>query len=243
MADQRCHSPKKECAMSTSDAEDVAKLTLDIAYDPLGTARDLFRIDEAALWRIASLALARVGVMQPVEVSVLITDDAGIRQLNRDYRGRDEATDVLSFPLLDAPLVTAPKEQLWQPPEDEPPARTPIPLPDALMTDGVTDGVAAFMGDTEGADDADDLGSEDAAGWPEDAALEDLPLHLGDIAISREAVKRQAMRAGHSPAWELAYLLAHGVLHLVGFDDHTDAGYTAMVAHQEAVLADAKITR
>ncbi|HEX6121937.1 MAG TPA: rRNA maturation RNase YbeY [Ktedonobacterales bacterium] len=228
--------------MSPADATetaDAASLTLDIAYDPPGTARVLFRLDEAALWRIASLALARVGIAQPVEVSVLVTDDAGIRQLNRDYRGRDEATDVLSFPLLDVPLVAAPEDQLWQPPEDEPPARPPIPLPDALMADGV----AAFAGDTDGVDDEDDLGDGDPVGWPEEAAPGEPPLHLGDIAISREAVARQAMRAGHSPAWELAYLLAHGVLHLVGYDDHTDAGYAAMVAHQEAVLAAAEMTR
>jgi probable rRNA maturation factor len=228
--------------MPTSDAAettDADSLALDIAYDPPGEARALFGIEEAALWRIASLSLARVGIAQPVEVSVLITDDAGIRQLNRDYRGRDEATDVLSFPLLDAPLAAAPEDQLWQPPEDEPPARPPIPLPDALLANGG----AAFAGETDGVDDEDDLGDEDPVGWPEEAAPGEPLLHLGDIAISREAVRRQAMRAGHSLAWELAYLLAHGVLHLVGYDDHTDAGYTAMVAHQEAVLAEAEITR
>ncbi|MFO8073481.1 MAG: rRNA maturation RNase YbeY [Polyangia bacterium] len=32
------------------------------------------------------------------ELSVLLTDDAGIRELNRDYRGLDRPTDVLSFP-------------------------------------------------------------------------------------------------------------------------------------------------
>ena len=62
-------------------------------------------------------------------------------------------------------------------------------------------------------------------------------LHLGDIAFSQSAVERQAVQAGHSSAWELAYVLAHGVLHLVGYDDLTDAGYRTMVAHQEAVVA------
>jgi probable rRNA maturation factor len=33
----------------------------------------------------------------PLELSILLTDDAGIRPLNRDYRGNDGATDVLSF--------------------------------------------------------------------------------------------------------------------------------------------------
>jgi probable rRNA maturation factor len=56
-------------------------------------------------------------------------------------------------------------------------------------------------------------------------------------------VVRQAAAAGHSVAWECAYLFAHGLLHLMGYDDSTDAGYRAMVAHQEAVLTDAHITR
>jgi probable rRNA maturation factor len=35
----------------------------------------------------------------------------------------------------------------------------------------------------------------------------------------------------------LLYLLAHGVLHLVGYDDHTEAGYQTMVSIQQQVLA------
>lgn len=34
----------------------------------------------------------------PAEISVLLTHDDALRELNRDYRGRDEATDVLTFP-------------------------------------------------------------------------------------------------------------------------------------------------
>lgn len=36
---------------------------------------------------------------QPAEISVLLTDDEGIRELNRRFRGIDAPTDVLSFPL------------------------------------------------------------------------------------------------------------------------------------------------
>jgi probable rRNA maturation factor len=208
---------------------DGARLTLDVAYEPPGEARDLFALDEEALHRVAALALARVGVTRPVEISVLVGDDEGIRVLNRDYRGHDEATDVLSFPLLDAPLVSAPEDQLWQPSEEDlgrvassfdPPLAPPDDSPDLPET------------------------PEDGAGLEEEDGLPaELPLHLGDIAISRQAVVRQAAQAEHSVAWEMAYLLAHGVLHLVGFDDHTDAGYDAMVAHQEAILAAASIAR
>ncbi len=43
-------------------------------------------------------ALRAEGVHIPCEISVLFTDDQGIRALNRDLRGVDKATDVLSFP-------------------------------------------------------------------------------------------------------------------------------------------------
>lgn len=48
--------------------------------------------------RAARAALAAEGVDVPCEISVLLTDDAGIRALNRDYRSVSAPTDVLSFP-------------------------------------------------------------------------------------------------------------------------------------------------
>lgn len=41
------------------------------------------------------------GVSIPVEVSILLVDDRQIHQLNRQYRGVDAPTDVLSFPMLE----------------------------------------------------------------------------------------------------------------------------------------------
>ena len=201
-------------------------------------AETIFGLDDAALRRVIALALAHAGVVQPIEISLLITDDEGLRALNRDYRGRDEATDVLSFPLLDAPLAQAPADELWRPPDEAEPLREVAEV-----------GLAAYdvAGELTGADghgeDAEAIGEVEEVEDVSFLAPEGLPLHLGDIAISRDAVERQAAQAGHSPAWELAYLLAHGVLHLAGYDDHTDAGYQAMVAHQEAALAQAGISR
>ena len=48
-----------------------------------------------------SAALAAEGVAFPCEVDVLLTDDAGIRQINLDQRGVDAPTDVLSFPMFE----------------------------------------------------------------------------------------------------------------------------------------------
>ncbi len=44
------------------------------------------------------------------EVSVLITDDNGIHELNRDFRGIDRKTDVLSFPMLEYESEEKPSE-------------------------------------------------------------------------------------------------------------------------------------
>ncbi len=45
-------------------------------------------------------ALEAEGVRIPCEVDVLLTDDEGIREINREQREVDSVTDVLSFPML-----------------------------------------------------------------------------------------------------------------------------------------------
>lgn len=66
--------------------------------------------DEAQLRQWVQAALAGAGYHKPAEVSIRITDAAEISQLNRDYRGKDYATNVLSFPMelpeeLDLPML------------------------------------------------------------------------------------------------------------------------------------------
>ncbi len=55
----------------------------------------------ALIRRVVRTALAAEGVDFPCEVDVLLTGDAGIRAVNRDMRGVDRSTDVLSFPEFD----------------------------------------------------------------------------------------------------------------------------------------------
>jgi len=62
------------------------------------------------------------------------------------------------------------------------------------------------------------------------------PVALGDIVISVETAKRQAAERGHSTADELDLLAVHGVLHLLGYDDQTEAGAAEMRRRESAIL-------
>jgi probable rRNA maturation factor len=66
------------------------------------------RVSTARMERAVRRLLREEGLAR-AEVSVLLTDDAAIREMNRDYRGHDQPTDVLSFaqdePTTDAPAV------------------------------------------------------------------------------------------------------------------------------------------
>jgi len=89
------------------------------------------------------------------ELSVVLTRDARIHELNRTFRQVDRPTDVLAF----------------------------------AMREG------------EGGEVGDDL--------------------LGDVIISVETARRQAVKAGHDVLAEVTMLMAHGLLHLLGWDHDT----------------------
>lgn len=159
------------------------------------------------LEQTVSRTLLAVNVSPSVTLSLVITDDSEMQTLNRQYRQQDKTTDVLSFPLLDEPLVDAPTNQLWQ-----------------------------FDEEMEEVEESE--GHTGKAAYPAFITPSDMPINLGDIVISWPAVTRQAEQAGHPPAYELLYLLAHGTLHLVGYDDQTEEGYQAMVRLQESILQE-----
>ncbi len=127
-----------------------------------------------------------------VEVNLLLTDDLGIRQFNKDMRGIDKATDVLSFPNLEFD-----KEGEYILPESE----------------------------------SDYLDPETGL------------VILGDIVISLDRVQSQAMEYGHSTLREYAFLIAHSMLHLSGYDHMTEDEALIMENKQEAVLTGLGIIR
>ena len=128
-----------------------------------------------------------------VQLNVLLTDNEGIREYNREYRQLDRETDVLSFPNLDF---------------EEP-------------------------GDFEIDED------READYFDPDSG----ELILGDIIISVDKVKEQAESYGHSRKREFAFLVAHSMLHLSGYDHMEPQEAKVMEDKQEQVLHKLGITR
>ena len=127
------------------------------------------------------------------QVNLLITDNQGIWEFNREHRGVDAPTDVLSFPMI--PFEAEADFSVVE--EDE---------------------VAYFE--------------------PESGEL-----LLGDIIISWEKVKEQAEKYGHSVKREFAFLAAHSMLHLCGYDHMVQEEARIMEEKQENILKSLGITR
>lgn len=60
--------------------------------------------------------------------------------------------------------------------------------------------------------------------------------HLGDVIISLETARRQANDGGLAVQDEMAHLLVHGILHLLGYDHEGNDDETVMRAHEDAIL-------
>lgn len=83
---------------------------------------------EDLLRRVISAALAAEGVDLPCEINVLLTDDEGIHQVNREMRQVDRPTDVLSFPMFDLKPGEKPEAG------DEDPESGLVPLGDMCIS-------------------------------------------------------------------------------------------------------------
>lgn len=181
-------------------------------------------IAEAGLEQAARAALSVVpefagpeAAAGPVQLSLLLTDDATVRALNAQYRGLDETTDVLSF--------SAEHPGHWEG-DDEPPGS----LPDT-ESESAPDGVIGGFSLPDGA----------PGGGPEGGIGEFVdgfvlppgePRPLGEVVISCPQAARQAAAAGRSIAGELRMLVVHGTLHLIGYD-HAEPDETRLMQSLE----------
>ena len=150
---------------------------------------------EALIEKGIDTALELEACPYEAEVSVTITDNASMQEINKSERGIDSATDVLSFPFL----------------EYEKPGNF-----DFLEDDDL---ISAYFNPDSG------------------------ELTLGDIVISYERVLSQAEEYGHEVKRELAFLVAHSMMHLFGYDHESEEEAKEMFAKQETVLSKLGITR
>ncbi len=157
-------------------------------------------LDADRLHRLALYILAEEGIEEPVEMGVVVTTDAEIHALNRQYLGHDYPTDVISFTAEQEGEAPDAAWLLTQEGEGEHPA-TDAP--------GVS---FRFVG---------------PPGWPR---------YLGDIVISYETAATQAPEYNHAPPAEVDVLLAHGILHLLGYDDQADERRERMHSRQQALV-------
>lgn len=142
---------------------------------------------------VCEAALEEEGCPYEVQVNVVLTDNEGIREVNRETRGIDSPTDVLSFPNVD------------------------------FESGGVFE-----IDENSEADYFDPDTGE---------------LILGDIMISLDKVKEQAENYGHSLRREFAFLVAHSMLHLCGYDHMEEPEAKVMESRQERILEGLGITR
>lgn len=121
---------------------------------------------EALVWRAAQAVLDAHEDIEGQGIVILLADDDSVQVLNRDFRQKDYATNVLSFP---------------SPPN--------------------------------------------------------LEGQIGDIVLAFGVCAREAVEQGKPLAHHLQHLVAHGVLHLLGYDHQDDAEAQAMEAFEREILA------
>ncbi len=155
----------------------MSTMEIDILFD------DGFEscLDESWLRKIIEAVLKMENTGDNVEVSLLITGQKRIHQLNRDYRGIDRPTDVLSFAM-----------------QEECPSEKGEDFSFVAPPDGIK--------------------------------------HLGEVIISYPQAVIQAEERGHSVKKEVAVLIIHGILHLLGYDHIEDKEAEQMEAREKIIL-------
>lgn len=144
--------------------------------------------------RVAEAVLQEEKCEYDVEISLTITDDAGIQEINKEFRDIDKPTDVLSFPTISY---------------------------EAAGDFSVIEGEQKV-----------DLLDPDTGN-----------ISFGDIVINENRVRSQALEYGHSEKREFAFLVAHSMLHLCGYDHMEEDEAKVMEGKQNEILNGLGITR
>lgn len=119
-----------------------------------------------------------------IDCSLTFVGNARIQEINREYRGIDRPTDVISFAL-------------------------------------------------------EEMADDEVPIMPEEGE----PRVLGDIIVSIEKAREQAVTYEHSFERELGFLVVHGLLHLLGYDHTTESEEMEMFGLQEEILSTFGLNR
>lgn len=191
------------------------------------TSVDVFAADEqsaepvdALRWvELARQVLDAQGVKGDTEVSLLFVDEVAIAELNQRFLGREGPTDVLAFPIDDDDVIEGGRSPDSLGPGG-PPGADMGPAPFSGPPGGGT-------GPARGSADRDD----------DDLPVADAPSLLGDVVVCPAVARRNAPSHAGTYEDEIALLLVHGILHLLGMD-HVDHQEAAAMERREQELLD-----
>lgn len=165
-------------------------MTIHFDYE----AKDQLTFDyESLLKKVVEACLDYEDCPYETEISILLTDNVEIQQINKEFREIDSPTDVLSFPTIEYDI--------------------PGDFSDLENT------------------------------CPDCFHPETGELILGDIVISVEKAIGQALEYCHSVEREIAFLTAHSMFHLFGYDHMEEEERTQMEEKQNQVLELLQILR
>ncbi|MBF6599876.1 MAG: rRNA maturation RNase YbeY [Dehalococcoidia bacterium] len=130
---------------------------------------------------------------------------------------------------VDLPALERLAERALSVEQVEPPAELSVVLTGDATVRGLN---RAYRG----IDEPTDVLSFAQAEGEEFARAEGMARHVGDVVISVETARLQAMESQQPLAEELAHLLAHGVLHLLGYDHERPQDEELMRVREDVVL-------
>lgn len=156
----------------------MQKIELDISWEIEEDKEIEKKINE-----VVKCALMVEEASCDVNLSVVITDNENICEINREQRGIDKPTDVLSFPGYE---------------KNE---------------------------------------------WEKLKVIPDEVVYIGDIVISKEKIIEQAKEYGTGIEREFCYLIAHGMLHLMGYDHMIDEDKVIMRKKEEEIMQKLNLER
>lgn len=139
---------------------------------------------------VVGLAMSKYGLnLSETDIDISMVDSKVIRELNRETRNIDLATDILTFPNIDMVLPY------------------------------------------------------DKNNYNNDINPETGNVILGEIIIARDVMTGNAEEYGHSVTREFAYLVTHGMMHLMGYDHINDADKQIMRIKEDEILNELGYTR